>query len=209
MNNLNVGGLYSILLCVKIDRDKNSRNLCNNCYSHFFLYFCYLKRIFDVNGIIMYDNLRFGAHLNMSGFFKDVELSDEFHIKAATVIAYGRLELAKLYIRLELDDLGDTNIPEIPEVSSLLKSGINPFDVKTLLRRVQDNQYEYGVNTEMLYKLVGEECTSVILNTISGYFNKLEDNPSEARFHRDEPAPSSPSQACPPSPSQHGAVSQK
>ena len=56
MNNLNVGGLYSILLCVKIDRDKNSRNLCNNCYSHFFLYFCYLKRIFDVNGIIMYDN---------------------------------------------------------------------------------------------------------------------------------------------------------
>ena len=56
MNNLNVGGFYSILLCVKIDRDKNSRNLCNNCYSHFFLYFCYLKRIFDVNGIIMYDN---------------------------------------------------------------------------------------------------------------------------------------------------------
>ena len=127
------------------------------------------------------DNLRFGAHLNMSGFFKDVELSDEFHIKAATVIAYGRLELAKLYIRLELDDLGDTNIPEIPEVSSLLKSGINPFDVKTLLRRVQDNQYEYGVNTEMLYKLVGEECTSVILNTISGYFNKLEDRSFRSR----------------------------
>lgn len=114
-------------------------------------------------------NLRLGAHLNIDGCFVNHEEFEFQHYVCHTINAYGVLNLTYLVADIELEKLQDISIEDIPEVTGIMKFGCNFLDSKSLMRCLQDNQFEAGFNTDKAVEIMGQDLVDFIINQLKDW----------------------------------------
>lgn len=119
-------------------------------------------------------NLRLGAHLNMNGAYIDEDYRRWMHKVGHNICAYGALNMSKVYVKMEMEKLGDFEMVEIPEITNMLKKGLDFTNSKEFLKFFLDENYETGINMELAYEIMGPELTELVIEIIKQYYDKLE-----------------------------------
>lgn len=120
-------------------------------------------------------NMRLGAHLEMNGAYIDEDLRKEMANLGHFVNAYGSLNIAKLYVKMELEELGEISEETIPEVTNILKKGWNPFEGKSLIRNLFNRNYEFGIDVSLSYEILGIELTDNLIQLLKQYTPEITD----------------------------------
>jgi len=81
------------------------------------------------------DNMRMSAWLDITGQYIDYELNRDYSRKAWWYCIYGKLNVARAYVKWKLNELGDVDINDLPnELQKVLSTGHNPFNSKDFLK---------------------------------------------------------------------------
>jgi hypothetical protein len=127
------------------------------------------------------NNMRLGAHLEINGAYIDEEYRQWMHDVGHYTSAYGCLNIDKLFIKMELENLGEVNLIEIPEVTSIVSKGLNFTNGNSLIRALINESYEDGIDLKLSYESLGESITNDIIEIIKRYYEKVTHNIFRAR----------------------------
>jgi hypothetical protein len=127
------------------------------------------------------NNLRLSAHLDITGAYIDEPYRKWMENYEANVIAYGSINVVKSYISIELDELKDIEIPDIPHIIDLLKHGIDIINPKEFIWGFFNEGYKDGVDTDLSDKLLGREMTLLFVATLKREAPKLDNSLSRKR----------------------------
>lgn len=127
------------------------------------------------------NNLRLEAILHLTGFFINEPERLRMELQCLWMEVYGKLNVTKWALHEKLNWFKNLQVPEIPEISELLRLGYDPCDSKSIIMNHLSETSESGIDEEYLEGVLGREVLDIYIRYIKEYCYRIDESYKRSR----------------------------
>lgn len=127
------------------------------------------------------NNLRLESILHLTGFFCNEDLRLKMELQCLWLVVYGKLNTVKFALSEKMKWFKDLTIPDIPEITALLRRGYDPCSSKSIIMNHLSETSESGLDEEALLPMLGQEVLDIYKHYIYEYCFRIDESFSRSR----------------------------